>query len=197
MAGIVLRAGVNNDAYITVNGVDVLRIAPDGTITVVGQLSALGGLNLSGVLDVAGVFNVNGLLQAKQGIKFPATQVASADPNTLDDYEEGSWTPVSNSTALTTANGSYVKIGGQCFITGFLQFPSSPGNSVAPLLTGLPFPPTGIGCIAIGYTNVAPGNLTSILVSGPTMNFYRYAGYTSFDLMSNGQVYFSGSYPCA
>jgi hypothetical protein len=28
------------------------------------------------------------------GITFPATQVPSADANTLDDYEEGTWTPV-------------------------------------------------------------------------------------------------------
>src|ERR1700743_2562665 len=26
-------------------------------------------------------------------IKFPATQNPSSDPNTLDDYEEGTWTP--------------------------------------------------------------------------------------------------------
>ena len=26
-------------------------------------------------------------------IAFPATQVAAADPNTLDDYEEGTWAP--------------------------------------------------------------------------------------------------------
>jgi hypothetical protein len=28
-----------------------------------------------------------------QGLPFPVTQVASADSNTLDDYEEGTWTP--------------------------------------------------------------------------------------------------------
>jgi hypothetical protein len=27
------------------------------------------------------------------GISFPATQSASSDANTLDDYEEGTWTP--------------------------------------------------------------------------------------------------------
>ena len=27
------------------------------------------------------------------GVQFPATQVASADANCLDDYEEGTWTP--------------------------------------------------------------------------------------------------------
>lgn len=29
-----------------------------------------------------------------QGLPFPITQVTSTDPNTLDDYEEGTWTPV-------------------------------------------------------------------------------------------------------
>ena len=50
-------------------------------------------------------------------IKFPATQVASSDVNTLDDYEEGTFTP--KITGLTTPGlatysvqtGSYVKIG--------------------------------------------------------------------------------------
>lgn len=51
------------------------------------------------------------------GIKFPATQSASTDPNTLDDYEEGTWTPIIKGTSTnpsyttTTASGSYVKIG--------------------------------------------------------------------------------------
>ncbi len=52
------------------------------------------------------------------GITFPATQSASSDANTLDDYEEGNWTPT---VAATTTNptvssyptriGRYVKIG--------------------------------------------------------------------------------------
>ena len=48
-------------------------------------------------------------------IQFPATQVASANANTLDDYEEGTWTPVVTSTTgtltSTTSTGSYTKIG--------------------------------------------------------------------------------------
>jgi hypothetical protein len=51
-------------------------------------------------------------LQTVDGITFPATQVASADPNTLDDYEEGTWTPTMNyATAYGTQTGKYVKIG--------------------------------------------------------------------------------------
>jgi hypothetical protein len=48
------------------------------------------------------------------GIAFPATQSASADANTLDDYEEGTWTPV------YTANGGGAPTNSaQCF--GYYQ----------------------------------------------------------------------------
>jgi hypothetical protein len=59
----------------------------------------------------------NTTLQIKDGIGFPATQVASADANTLDDYEEGTFSPSisysggSGDTAVVTQVGRYVKIG--------------------------------------------------------------------------------------
>jgi hypothetical protein len=44
--------------------------------------------------------NANGgVLQLKSGITFPATAVAATDANTLDDYEEGTFTPVKPATA--------------------------------------------------------------------------------------------------
>jgi hypothetical protein len=53
-------------------------------------------------------------LQTSDGITFPATQVASADPNTLDDYEEGTCLP---STGTWTNGGStYTKIGRMVYI---------------------------------------------------------------------------------
>ena len=54
-------------------------------------------------------------------ITFPATQVASAGANTLDDYEEGTWTPtMTNVTTYNTSNtsGRYIKIGKLVFING-------------------------------------------------------------------------------
>ena len=49
------------------------------------------------------------------GIAFPATQSASTDANTLDDYEEGTFTPSmspsSGSWTTATTTGKYVKIG--------------------------------------------------------------------------------------
>ena len=49
------------------------------------------------------------------GITFPATQSASSDANTLDDYEEGTWTPAfaTWTTAPTGVVASYTKIGRQ------------------------------------------------------------------------------------
>ena len=54
-------------------------------------------------------------LQTSDGLTFPATQVASADPNTLDDYEEGTWTPTIANTGYTytysNQTGTYTKVG--------------------------------------------------------------------------------------
>ena len=57
------------------------------------------------------------------GVTFPATQSASSDANTLDDYEEGTFTPTAfgSTTAGTTTyqvqQGSYIKIGRQVTIS--------------------------------------------------------------------------------
>jgi hypothetical protein len=81
-------------------------------------------------------------------VAFPATQAASADANTLDDYEEGSWTPAlafatpsTSSWAVTTQTGYYTKIGRQVGISFVYQgVPSSYGSASGNLnITGLPF----------------------------------------------------------
>jgi hypothetical protein len=49
------------------------------------------------------------------GIQFPATQVPSANANTLDDYEEGTWTPAYatgfSAVVYSVRTGTYTKIG--------------------------------------------------------------------------------------
>jgi hypothetical protein len=47
------------------------------------------------------------------GIAFPATQSASTDANTLDDYEEGTWSPtlVNCGGSASASGATYVKIG--------------------------------------------------------------------------------------
>jgi len=78
------------------------------------------------------------------GISFPATQVTSSDANTLDDYEEGSWTPVISGTATagagtyTTQTGRYVKIGSTVYVAGAVTITAHTGTgNIA--MSGLPF----------------------------------------------------------
>jgi len=85
-----------------------------------------------------------GCLQLKSGITFPATQVASSDANTLDDYEEGTWTGTltggtTNPTTPVTATGRYTKIGRQVYVQISFQNVDTTGASGTAIITGLPF----------------------------------------------------------
>lgn len=91
----------------------------------------------------------DGMIKADRGqIKFPATQVPSSDANTLDDYEEGTWTPVL--TAATVGDlsvgyaaqaGRYIKIGKMVTVWFDVQlnsftYTTASGNM---RISGLPF----------------------------------------------------------
>jgi hypothetical protein len=78
------------------------------------------------------------------GITFPATQSASPDANTLDDYEEGTWTPSvtfgGGSTGITYVGrpGKYTKIGNMVY-AGFQFTLTSKGSSTgSAAIAGLP-----------------------------------------------------------
>lgn len=81
------------------------------------------------------------------GITFPATQSASSDANTLDDYEEGTWTPVIKFGATTATQTSsiakYTKIGNTvtCWLEGYVT--NLNGGTGTFTLNGLPFQSNG------------------------------------------------------
>ena len=85
-----------------------------------------------------------GILQLSSGITFPATAVAASDANTLDDYEEGTWTPNQGS-GLTVVGafssiGRYTKIGNVVTIWGDVTGATSIAVSAIGLITtNLPF----------------------------------------------------------
>jgi hypothetical protein len=97
-------------------------------------------------------------LQTSDGLTFPATQVASADPNTLDDYEEGLWTPTVEGTSTagtatyTLRTGKYTKVGNLVYISIELTWSSGTGTGSLKL-TGLPFAPTNFGSLALAYAD--------------------------------------------
>ena len=73
-------------------------------------------------------------------IQFPATQNASSNANTLDDYEEGTWTPSIAGTSIVMAagnDGSYTKIGRVVYFQAFVTLSS--GTPTGAQITGLPF----------------------------------------------------------
>ena len=75
------------------------------------------------------------------GVNFPDSQVASSDANTLDDYEEGTYTPVvsngSSNYSASVQNGYYTKIGDQVFVQ--VNITSSEAGSGGALQVTLPF----------------------------------------------------------
>jgi hypothetical protein len=105
-------------------------------------------LDSSGNLLV-GVTSANangGVLQLKSGITFPATQSASTDVNTLDDYEEGTFfaSLTCGTSGTITVDASfktltYTKIGRAVTISGIFSTSaiSSPTGTLR--MAGLPF----------------------------------------------------------
>ena len=106
---------------------------------------------------------------AGTGITFPATQSASSNANTLDDYEEGTWSYDFTATtgtitkSATFVNGFYTKVGRVVTITGFLQVASVSSPTGSLTLTGLPFP---IGSTGARENFVGSGIFGNLLATG-------------------------------
>ena len=86
-------------------------------------------------------------------ISFAASQTASSDANTLDDYEEGTWTPaisISSSDVVDAANSTkdYRKIGDVVYISAHIVLDGAISDG-AFTITGLPFAVGGRGTATI------------------------------------------------
>ncbi len=114
-----------------------------------------------------------GVIQVSNGITFPATQSASSDANTLDDYEEGTWTPSIGGTATYTARtGTYRKIGSQ--VTCWFDVTINAVGTGSGALQGLPF---ANNASAAGGGNV--GYFASLVASFVMINPIVAGGQTS------------------
>jgi hypothetical protein len=116
----------------------------DNNPFIIERPSSVGGQNDAITIRAGGVVDLG-----KGQLKFPASQNASSDPNTLDDYEEGTWTPTitraSVSPSLTVSNsGRYVKIGRQVTVWGKITITAvaSQGTNVW-IIASLPFAQSG------------------------------------------------------
>ena len=120
----------------------------------------------TGAATFSSGISVGGATATTGGIQFPATQVAIADANNLDDYEEGTWTP----TAIFSAGngdlsysfqlGRYVKIGKFVACTAYLLFSESTSSGNLSI-GGLPFASQAVGSLVVRF-GIGVDNLTGI-----------------------------------
>jgi|TARA_R100001443_G_scaffold90843_1_gene97342 hypothetical protein len=145
-------------------------------------------------------------LGANANIVFPATNVVSTGANTLDDYEEGAWTPTNGNVTPAASEGKYTKVGRLVTVQGYITWPTTSNTSYIEI-AGLPYTinnsESGRGGLYITYTTFG----SSFLVDGDGFyllgqkndtKFFAAAadGNTSQDIneVSAKQFYFNGQY---
>jgi hypothetical protein len=129
----------------TQNGYVAFQTLNAGTLSEAFRVNQYGTAVLKG-----GSVNGGGV-----GICFPATAVTSTNANTLDDYEEGTWTPTSP-VGLSVSTSSYIKIGNTVFINIFVNVNAN-SNATAFIIGSLPFP-ISAGSASAGSFNNDGGN---------------------------------------
>jgi hypothetical protein len=170
-----------------------------GVIGVVSGTGAIGGdvfglgYNSSPNTTYTSVLNwtSTGVVDLPYGqIKFPATQNPSSDANTLDDYEEGTFTPtVSFSTSGTVTYylrlGTYTKIGRQVTVNLMANFSDN----------------TGAGNVSVGNLPFTSNSTTNYRLAGSIsgagmtgivggLAVFLGAGSTTLDILqTNGGAY--------
>jgi len=191
-AGAISARSVSNPhVFDSTSGTEVIAISKvNGNKAYLGPVSSTdSGLQ---VKDSGGTVNLTvgtsgktltlqgGTVSTGTGITFPATQSASSDANTLDDYEEGNWTPnVGGTATYSVQEGRYVKIGQLVYLQAKIEILLL-GTGSTTTISGLPFTvlTTTFNSVGTGAVNYFGSLATSVttLVSGvqagaTTINF--------------------------
>jgi hypothetical protein len=122
-------------------------IAGTNTITLPAQTATIATLTTPSFATTIGVGGATPS-SSGSGITFPATQSASSDANTLDDYEEGEWTPTYTATSGSFGTityrfqqGRYTKVGRAVSFTCLIATDDIPiGTASGSVnISGMPF----------------------------------------------------------
>ena len=120
VAGTVITATAFNSATADIATALTQSICYDGQTTTTGLIPFALGLKT----DTLSPYTALGPISLSAGqLQFPASQNASTNANTLDDYEEGTWTPTvtlvggagNTVPVYSTNSGRYTKIGNRAF----------------------------------------------------------------------------------
>jgi len=103
-----------------------------------------------------------GDVQISRGLTFPSTPIACSNVNTLDDYREGTWTPVIDSSTpgtgrvTTVHHASFTKVGNLVTFTAFMALTTvGSGGSGGLVLNGLPYTSISSGSQAL-FSSAVP-----------------------------------------
>jgi hypothetical protein len=182
--GIQYYAGTNGSGENSVVAHEFVSDAPS-TATVLARINTY-GIGLGATTPSSGT-----------GITFPATQSASSNANTLDDYEEGTWTPsLGGNTTYAAQVGTYTKIGKIVYVSAYLIV-TTIGTGSTTYIDGLPFSGTTTssagGIVAFSGLASAVTFLSLSAENGTTRLSNRYTTSNTTAAASNGALYTSGS----
>lgn len=155
--------------------------------------------------QIAGRTNGAIALQAGcSGMQFNAVQVSSSDVNTLDDYKEGTWTPVlagAGTAGVQTYNtqlGKYTKSGRVVTASGTILLSAKGGTMAGSVtITGLPYAAvTGAGNshgMTAGFGNITfPAGYTQLGLylagSTATINVVRSGSASAFANVDSAEI---------
>ena len=139
---------------------DTLTVHPNA-VTWQNNPTHSGAHTFSGAVTIAGTLTPQGLVDisgASAGqVQFPATQNASSGVNVLDDYEEGTFTPVlqggttAGSQTYDIQTGRYVKIGKLVFVEINVDLSAKDGATSGSMqIGGFPFTIETAGTLSAG-----------------------------------------------
>jgi hypothetical protein len=182
-----LQSGGSTVVGVTSTGVAVTgTLSSSGAVTASTTLAVTGASTFTGTGKFATTIGVGNATPAASGsgITFPATQSASSDANTLDDYEEGTWTPTlsgattAGTTTYTIQTGTYTKIGR--IVSACFDVAISAATGTGPLkIGGFPFATAG------QILGVAVPVLYSVTFSGTPAAYFNQNGDTFIRVFSN------------
>lgn len=124
---------------------DATASSEDATVIIAAMKAGTVTNYLTTGANAAGTATANAVGLPRGQLSFPATQNASSDANTLDDYEEGTWTPTmtfnNSSTGVTygAQTGYYIKVGKLVTLWGRITLTSNGTGVGTARITGLPF----------------------------------------------------------
>jgi hypothetical protein len=162
----------------------------------ISELTSTTGVTVDGVkLKDTGV-DISGAGTASGQVKFPATQNASSDANTLDDYKESTWAPTFSAatgsiTSYSVVSAKYTKIGRSVsFVVQVLI--TNAGTGGGELSFTLPFNPSDNSSGYGRETDVTGKSLSVLLATGGSgsINYYD----NSFVIGTNCRFFISGTY---